>query len=57
MEFLCEDSGNHSRGEGGNVEQVARTSKYILVFVFAYLSTLLYSCLYLALIFLLIFIC
>ena len=44
-------------GEDGGVELVARTSKYILVFVFDYLSTQLYSYLYLALLLLLIHTC
>ena len=35
MEFLHGDSENPSRGEGEDVEQMARTSKHILVFVLA----------------------
>ena len=41
MEFLSGDSRNPSRGEGGDVEFGARTSKHIFVFVFDYLSNLL----------------
>ena len=40
MEFLSGDSRNPSRGEGGDVELGARISKYIIVFVFGYLSKL-----------------
>jgi len=41
-------------GEGSDVEQVTRTSKHILVFVFGYLLTQLYFYLYLALLLVLI---
>jgi len=43
VEFLYRDSENFL-GEGGDVEQVARSSKYVLVFVFGSLSTLFISC-------------
>jgi len=56
VEFICGDSENPSHGEGGDVEQVARISKHILVFVFA-ISQLNSTCLYLALILLFIHTC
>jgi len=47
VKFLSGDSRNPSRGEGGDVELGARTSKHIFVFAFSYLSlnsTLFISC-------------
>ena len=40
VEFLSGDSGNPSRGEGGDVELGGRTSKLVLVYAFSYLSQL-----------------
>jgi len=50
VKFLGGDSRNPSRGEGGDVELGARTSKYILVFVFDYLSKLYFFISYIAIV-------
>jgi len=56
VEFICGDSRNPSRGEGMDVELGIRTSKYILVFAFS-IFQFNCTCLYLAFILLLIYIC